>query len=383
LGAGQYTDRNDPEVKRCKRLTGSYPFQVKLPFPHIEDKNFHFEACSGDTLDGIDKQITNLAGTEAQIITLSISDNNLKFSSVVENCVYNVFALTDTKADQDCTQALSDASKLVDDESIWSLYKQKVNDIMDKVAIADITGIPIPWSVLAITGYPKFWGEVENGDTCSTTRFTVTTDVLGVPVTKKGNLMKESVRSSMNLLVERVNSKIQSEILPINRDKIVFVDVDAQYEGHRFCEKGVTDDPIGPKSDKVWFISIDTPLLETEFVPDPNSALEAQWSALAQNLSTSINFLPNELRINSNFHPKTAGNTQTAQAVQKTVQNWGNTHEHTPSPPPQACIGSNAGDLPQKIVVNPGIVDNPNGILYRLCRSKFLAVFDLGYDYHC
>ncbi|RDL32681.1 uncharacterized protein BP5553_09137 [Venustampulla echinocandica] len=371
IGAGRYTDPNNPLVVRCKRMSGSYPTQVKGKFPRIDDKNFLFESCSGDKLGGIDSQLSNLGTSRAQVVTLSISGNDFKFSSVVEKCVYNVLALTDGTANSQCDEALEEARALVSDESIWQAYKDQVNKIMSKVMIADIRGIPIPWSVLVITGYPQFWGEVVDGDKCSKTRFPVPLEIFGI--VKNGNLMRESVRRSMNEMVKKVNKKIQEEILPINRDKIEFVDIDPLYAGHRFCEKGAAD-PIGANSDSVWFTSFETILQETKFAPDPNSMLEQQWAPLTQSLKPGDDLLPNELRINSNFHPKTAGHSQTAEAVRKVVVDWGNRHEHTPVPPPQQCLATDAPNLPQKIFISSGTVVDPNGLLYRLrdtlCNNK-------------
>lgn len=222
--------------------------------------------------------------------------------------------------------------------------------------------------MLVITGYPKFWGDVkQDDDACSKTRFTVPLDVFKFAL--RGNLLRADVRRQMNKLVVSVNDKIQSEILPINTNKIEFVDIDPLYEGHRLCEDGAKD-PAGANSDSVWFTTFETTLQEDSFVPDPNSALEAQWSSLTQDLQPGDEFLPNELKINSNFHPKTAGHTMTAQAVHDRVVDWGNRHEHTPTPPPQQCVASDAPNLPTRIFVNANTILDPNQLLYELRASK-------------
>lgn len=219
-----------------------------------------------------------------------------------------------------------------------------------------------------ITGYPKFWGDVKkDDDACSKLRLTVPTGLFSYAL--NGNLLRAEVRRKMNTLVVSVNNKIKSEILPINTNKIEFVDIDPLYEKHRLCEDGATD-PVGANSDSVWFTTFETTLQEDSFVPDPNSALEAQWSNLTTGLQPGDEFLPNELKINSNFHPKTAGHTMTAQAVHDRVVDWGNRHEHTPSPPPQQCYPSDAPDLPAKIFVDANTKLDPNQLLYKLRESK-------------
>ncbi|CAG8982625.1 hypothetical protein HYALB_00008117 [Hymenoscyphus albidus] len=367
IGAGKYTQPDNPLVKKCKRMTGSYPTQVKGLFPRIDDNNFLFESCSGDKLENIDAQLSNLGGTRAQVVTLSISGNDIKFSAVVEKCVYNVLPLgkSDATADKECDAALADAAKLIADEKIWTTYKEKVDDIMAKVMLADIRGIPIPWSVLLITGYPKFWGDVKkDGDACSKLRLKIPEAILG-SIALNGNYLRPEVRRRMNKLVVAVNDKIKAEILPINTDKIEFVDIDPLYEGHRLCEDGATD-PVGANSDSAWLTTFETKLQEDSFVPDPDSALEAQWSTLTQGLHPGDGFAPNELKINSNFHPKTGGHSMTAQAVHDRIVDWGNRHEHTPTPPPQQCYPADAPDLPAMIFVDANIKLDPNQLLYKL-----------------
>lgn len=143
IGAGKYTQPGNPIVQKCKRMTGSYPTQVKGLFPRIDDKNFLFESCSGDKLENLDSQLSNLDGTHVQVVTLSISGNDFKFSDVVKDCVYNVLpSKTDAEANAECDASLAEAASLIADETIWTTYKNKVNDIMGKVMIQDITGIP-------------------------------------------------------------------------------------------------------------------------------------------------------------------------------------------------------------------------------------------------
>ncbi|CAG8956085.1 hypothetical protein HYFRA_00011869 [Hymenoscyphus fraxineus] len=268
IGAGKYAQPDNPLVEKCKRMTGSYPTQVKGLFPRIDDKNFLFESCSGDKLENIDAQLSNLGGTRAQVVTLSISGNDFKFSTVVEKCVYNVLPLgkSDATTDKECDAALAVAAKLITDEKIWTTYKEKVNDIVAKVMLADIRGIPIPWSVLVITGYPKFWGDVKKDeDACSKLRLRIPEAILGT-IALNGNHLRPEVRRRMNKLVVAVNEKIKAEILPINTDKIEFVDIDPLYEGNRLCEDGATD-PAGANFDSVWFTTFETKLQEDNFFP--------------------------------------------------------------------------------------------------------------------
>jgi hypothetical protein len=61
---------------------------------------------------------------------------------------------------------------------------------------------------------------------------------------------------------------IKSKFVSTNPNTIKFVDVDALYEGHRFCKpsKRTAEDAIGANDDNIWFISLQTRLDETEIV---------------------------------------------------------------------------------------------------------------------
>ncbi|KAH0562424.1 hypothetical protein GP486_002884 [Trichoglossum hirsutum] len=335
IGAGHYIDRNNDEVKRCKRFDGSYPWQAKHMFFYLDDEAFNFEACSGDVLAGIDNQVANLGGNRAQAITLSISGNDFNFGDVVRSCIYSLKPL-DINKDSDCQRALQGAREKIQDNRIWDSYKAKVNDILQKVAITTrYSGLD--WSVLVITGYAKFFGPVSAGDPCSSFRFP-----LPVPGFQ-GNLLHPDVRTEMNSLVDMVNRQISSQIVGVNTNLIRFVNIDDHFEGHRFCDRGKTD---GANDPDVWFISFDTTLEETEFTPNPNSSLEQGWDAWAQAIPNGGNgVLPGALRRSSVFHPKAAGHLQTAKKVQTTVTNWGNDHGHRPDPSSLSCNPAEAGDL--------------------------------------
>ncbi|KAF2489166.1 SGNH hydrolase [Lophium mytilinum] len=367
IGAGHYTDASNAQVKQCKRFDGSYPTQVTSLLTQVEDKNFRFEACSGNVLEDISNQIQDLDKTKAQVITLSISGNDFNFGGVVEKCVYNIAFLDSTK-DSECKTALQKSSDLINGDGVWAKYTQQVNNILDNVAIQDKFGYS--WSTLVITGYAQFFGEAVDGDKCSNNRF----PIRGTAAPVYGNLLRTNVRTQMNALVVAVNQKIQQKILPVNTDKIRFVDIDPLFEGHRFCEKGRTTDPAGGNDPNIWFISFDTTLSETEFAPN-DSEEDQMWVAWNKGFESQFgdsdpDFRPGELRIAVNFHPKTQAHSNTALAVQAVVEQWGKDHQHNPSAPPMKCEGTNAGDIPQGIVI-PALIEDaevvsPNSLLAKL-----------------
>ncbi|KAH8659312.1 SGNH hydrolase-type esterase domain-containing protein [Tricladium varicosporioides] len=376
IGAGKYVTPTDDEVKRCKRFDGSYPTQAKALLPHVDDGHFTFQACSGDVLGGIDAQITKVGGKRAHVITLSISGNDFKFSDVVSACVYNYLPTGDAAKEADCNAALKKSAAIIADEAIWNTYKQKVDKIFSDVAITK-DWFNLKWTVLVITGYAKFFGVPDNNDACSKTRFPMPFAL----IPGQGNIMKANIRATMNTLVETVNQNIQSKIVASNPDRIRFVDIDSGFETHRFCEKGETKDPFGLKeqANNVWFTALGTALEETSFVPDSNSALEQEWNAWSSNLPKKTNGdndlipgLPNELQKTSVFHPKTAGHKSTASRVKDAVDLWAKQNGHNGAPPPQVCFGTDAPNIPNRIISIPGLIGppqetvEPNGLIAKL-----------------
>jgi lysophospholipase L1-like esterase len=387
IGAGRYTNSRDPAVRRCKRFDGSYPVQARALFPHVDDAHFRFEACSGDVVASIDGQLERLSRNRAQVITLSISGNDFRFGNVVKKCVYNWKAGTDTRRDAQCMTALDEAQQIVSNGPVWESYKQKVNKILDDVAVPD--QLNQRWAVLVITGYTKFFGEATENDACSSTRFRIP----NLPI--QGNLMRVNVRQRMNTLVENVNNRIYSDIVSINTNRIRFVNIDDHFEGHRFCEKGRVNDPVGANDPNIWFISLGTTLQESSFTPDSNSKLEQEWDEWAQGLDSKAGggVAPGKLRETSCFHPKAAGHAETAKKIQQTVVEWGSQNGPSgttpPSPPPLPCFRSNAENLPEGIVVSPGqnqavgsgqVVD-PNGLLYKIREGELRITGAIAFGY--
>jgi hypothetical protein len=379
IGAGHYVsvaaddDTGElEEVRRCKRFDNSYPEHTKLIFPHVDNDHFGSKACSGDVLSGIEAQLGKLGGSKAHLITLSISGNDFKFGNVVENCIYN-YVVGDGNKDIQCRNALNEASAEIGKDSVWQSYTDKVNNILAQASFPDL--LNHKWTVLVITGYAKFFAEPAANDDCSSKRFPIPAPFI------KGNLLRQDVRASMNILVDQVNQNIQQKIVNANPDRIRFVNIDDNFRGHRFCEPGATD-PIGGNDDNVWFISFDTPLLESTFVPDGNSVIEqSQWNqglAQAAGLQDGDDLLPTSLQKIAVFHPKAPAHAETAKRIKEVVDQWGADNGHNQTPPPPTCVPSNAHDIPDHIIAvsgqnlngSPEIVD-PNGLLYKLRDSEF------------
>jgi hypothetical protein len=84
---------------------------------------------------------------------------------------------------------------------------------------------------VAVIGYPQFWNAAT--DQCDTADWSVLKDF--------PNLMLKSKRQAMNNLTVLMNQKIEAAVQELNDPRFSFIDVDPFFEGHRFCEDGITE----------------------------------------------------------------------------------------------------------------------------------------------
>jgi len=337
IGAGKYVEpRDDPETRLCKRFDGSYPSQLKAMLGQVPDDKFDFVACSGHELKNLTSQFDKLGDKRAELVTLSISGNDFSFGPVVEHCIYNHRARligSDTSIAGECQDHLHNATLAVFEDAVWIEFEGMVKRILAERLAPDSS-----WgkSLLVITGYAKFFPKPEEGDECSKYRFPLNP---AADTFFLSNVVTVGTRRTINDLVDEVNRRIQDQIVKLS-DRIKFVGIDGGFENQRFCEAG-RKTPEGANDPEVWFTSLNTKLLEDNFAPDANSAVDKAWVEWADALAADTakasdgggndgggnaggddDFRPGELKAASSFHPKTAGHAKTAASVKDTLDQW-------------------------------------------------------------
>lgn len=369
-GAGKLLgNRKDRIVKTCKRFSASYPVALNNLLPSVKEGDFHFAACSGAVLANIDtmqqdrydpkiildSQIDTLKGNRAQLVTLSIVGNDLSLFQVILACLYNhkvIGSKSDHTREKECKDVISDVEKKIDDPYLWDSYRQKVRTIMDEVFVGDSDGSKDS-SLLVIMGYPKLFGTPELDDACSRLRLPI--HAFGIRL--KTNILFPELRETLNLYVEMVNKRIVKEILPLDPDRIRFVNVDDLFEGHCVCEKGFKPktgkkyEPIGANDNNTWLYTLESKLEEKRRVfsrdidedwcmmaegacsmeedEDENTMEEDEDKdeigedlAIRDTASNSNRPLPRKLQQISTFHPKSHANAAIAQRILETVEQW-------------------------------------------------------------
>ncbi|KAI0195135.1 SGNH hydrolase-type esterase domain-containing protein [Xylaria flabelliformis] len=205
---------------------------------------FQFLSCTGATTanvmaGGENSQIDSFnASLPADFALLSVGGNDLGFFDVMNACVfrfYNFYSGT-------CETAIAHSRANLESDEFEIRLRIVIMEILDKIRWEKK-----PRFTITMTGYARFFNELTDG--CDDMSFGIWW--YGPKLTKK-------LRADMNALVLTVNAKLHKTINAINadftEDKVLFVDYDDAFEGHRFCEPNVTEPDYG-RAD-TWFFLV-------------------------------------------------------------------------------------------------------------------------------
>lgn len=105
----------------CRRGSRSYPEQLQgwLKTHGSPDMNYQTVACSGDTLDGVNKQIDNWSDpSNYDVLTLSVGGNDINFSKLVNYCILTYgFTGSGKDYEQWCEEEKTNARSMMSDTS--------------------------------------------------------------------------------------------------------------------------------------------------------------------------------------------------------------------------------------------------------------------------
>lgn len=211
---------------------------------------FQFLSCTGATTQEIlssrdgshDSQIDAFnASLPVDFALLSIGGNDLGFFDVMNACVfrfYNFYSGT-------CETALKNTRDQIESDEFEHRLEIIIMEILDKVRWEKK-----PSFTITVTGYARFFNDVT--DDC---------DEMSFGVWWRGPKLRKDLRSQMNTMVLTVNAKIHKTINTINsrftKDKVIFIDYDKGFDGHRFCEEGVKEPDYDRKD--TWFFLVGGP----------------------------------------------------------------------------------------------------------------------------
>ncbi|KAK8113227.1 hypothetical protein PG984_013753 [Apiospora sp. TS-2023a] len=246
----------------CRRGLGAYPqlIATDLAASHggPNRTSFQFLSCTGARTEDIlssknggrhgsghtaksHHQIDALnASRPVDFALLTVGGNDLGFFDVMNACIfrfYNFYSGT-------CETALARAQSRLDAPDFDERLHILITELLDKLRWERKS----PNFHITVTGYARFFNDrTEPCDDMS----------LGIWLgpSRGGPKLARPLRRRMNEMVRAVNGKIAAAVARINRqftrDKVLFVDYDAAFEGHRFCEPGAAEPDYG--RNETWF----------------------------------------------------------------------------------------------------------------------------------
>jgi SAGA-associated factor 73 len=231
----------------CRRGHHAYPALILNDLNHFRGPNttaLQFLSCTGSStedllLGGARSQIDDLNGTElTDFAVLSVGGNDLGFFDVINSCIFRFYSFYSGT----CEEALQRTDRLIQGTEFDERLQVAIMEILDKVQWEKQ-----PWFTITTTGYARFFNaDTEDCDQCS------------FGIWWHGPKLTRDIRQRMNDMVLAVNAKIRSSVAAINarftKPRVLFVDYDAKFDGHRFCEPNITE-PDYNRTD-TWFFLV-------------------------------------------------------------------------------------------------------------------------------
>ncbi|KAL6786441.1 esterase [Trichoderma sp. SZMC 28012] len=244
IGTGLFNGTEDD----CRHGHNAYPMLVQEDLSRSLDggevPTFQFLSCTGSTVNDM------LAGAEhsqidefnttatADFALLSIGGNDLGFFEIMNSCIFRFYSFYSGT----CESALRHADEQMASSDFEHRLRLVIMEILDHVRWEKR-----PWFTITVTGYARFF----NADTEEC-------DDYSLGMWWRGPKLKRELRQRMNDMVVDVNNKIRRSVDAINaafaEPRVLFVDYDDAFEGHRFCEPGVVEPDYA--RNETWFFLV-------------------------------------------------------------------------------------------------------------------------------
>jgi SAGA-associated factor 73 len=176
--------------------------------------------------------------SHADFALLSIGGNDLGFFDIMNSCIFRFYSFYSGT----CDEALKNSEVALNGPEFEHHLRLAIMEILDSVQWEKR-----PWFTITVTGYARFFNE--HTEDCDERSF---------GVWWRGPKLKGELRRRMNRMVLSVNDKIRRSINAINADfaepRVMFVDYDDAFEGHRFCEPDVVEPDYS--RNETWFFLV-------------------------------------------------------------------------------------------------------------------------------
>ncbi|CAI6097117.1 unnamed protein product [Clonostachys chloroleuca] len=253
----------------CRYGIHAHPLLIYNDLERLEEPastSFQLLSCTGSTITDllVNSDPSQIGGFNtsqtADFALLSVGGNDLGFFDIMNSCIFRFYSLYSGT----CEEALQKSEKQLASPDFENYLRLAIMEILDRVQWEKR-----PWFSITVTGYARFFNA--NTEECDESSF---------GVWWRGPKLKRELRHKMNEMVLAVNEKIRRSVAAVNdafaEPKVLFVDYDHLFEGHRFCEPGVIEPDY--TRNETWFFLVGGP--DNDGHSDSNSTSTTQDGAL-------------------------------------------------------------------------------------------------------
>ncbi len=272
-GIGAGTAPQEPDPYRCFRFSNAYPNLMQSGPGSLQPSpdKFNFVACSGAKLpEIIDQQFLDHgrpgrpAWGAPEFVTITMGGNDVGILYLVLTCIYSVRIIV-----IDCDAVIQRGFDILDSDD----FKSKLNDV---IGVVGIEGRRLygPNFHIFVTGYAQLF----NSDTEQCDHVTFKPDSLLLTP----QYLTRARRIRMNELAIALNGALETAVGRFPPSDVTFVDYDALFEGHRFCDRPEPN----ANDDETWFFALGTTSDPTD---QANGYIEvAGTNATGKNVARSL-----------------------------------------------------------------------------------------------
>ncbi|KAI4244973.1 MAG: hypothetical protein L6R42_010311, partial [Xanthoria sp. 1 TBL-2021] len=158
-----------------------------------------------------------------QIATLSAGGDDIEFLSLILYCILQMYGFSNP-----CEEQIQQSTTKLQDDKFYNSLDMVIKQILIRGITAAGEGFK-----LFVTGYAQFFNE--KTDQCDEVTFSYW---------DRGDEAKKptkDLRQKLNNIALDLNDRIKAVVENNKRWGVEYVEIDSQFEGHRYCEEGVTE----------------------------------------------------------------------------------------------------------------------------------------------
>ncbi len=312
----------------CKRGQNAYPPQIQndpnMPGPDPpampSKPRFNFKACTGDVTQNLtDENNPNYQlGAVSQttsFLTLSIGGNDVKFSDILQRCIFGLGTGAGT-----CNDFIENARTKLYSREMYNDYNNVLNSALEKLTFEQRSSRN-KRTALYQTGYPQFFDS-----------FTTQCNTITLMYGLIGPKLVQELRRNLNRLTHEVNYVLQYWMDNINvhhttqkfwdtrySTALDWVDQDLMYTNHRFCRQGVNEPDRG--NPDTWFFHLRIPRpADSVSAENNNTAMDNNTAAAIVEFNRTftwegVDATVAPMWVTKTFHPTSAGFRETKNLI--------------------------------------------------------------------